>query len=942
VITFIVCCAASLPASAQEASVAGIVVDESKAVLPGVTVIATDLQTSRQFTAITSDRGEYRLLGLNPGRYRILAELAGFAPTAADDLELLVGQNATMTFTLKVATVSEDVIVTGQAALVDTTQARVAGNVDRRQMEQLPISGRNWQQLSMMVKGITANTINSQPGVTRDSAFQLNLDGQQITQNMCCSGSFGQPGISRDAIAEFQIVTNLFDVTMGRSVGIQVQAVSRAGTNNYAGSFYSYFRDDKFNAADAFANRVLPYSNAQVGGTFGGPLVREKAHFFVSYEGEREPNTQVLAPAALPGQLFSVPTMKLIRNGLGRVDYQMASRDHLTARYGYWRSLRPTEPSSHPSRVNSLNLDSNFVSGNWSHVGSGSLLHEVKLNYFQYHWLFEPAAGAPLIPEYIFPGLTLGPNWNYPEDWNENFVTTRYDMTWHKGSHDVKVGTEVRIGGDNGWWMARSRGQMRFSALPGDASARFPAEAATNPALWNFSGLDPLGLRYEIYYAREGGGIDGRGNWSFEVPRPSVAGWIGDTWKITPRVTANMGVRYDVGWQDLSPPGVAETELFINTGNPAFGVENYGYRNDIRDLNNIAPRAGFAWNVTEDNDLVIRGGTGMYFSTAAANQPIDQALWNGQRVIANTYVNDGQPGWVLDPTRGVTSEDVLSGRVPLQPQSISIISPEFKMPVAWQAMLGFQRQVTDLIGFDADLVWYKGWNEDSQRDPNLFYDPATGLPRNPNVYGRPNPNFGSINLKESNGKSDYLALATSFTRRYRHNFQLGATYTLMIYKNDTGVGNAGYGATQLNPFNIMNDWARASDFQRHTVRVNGIWNLPWRFALASSFQYGSGNYSNVSTNVDPVALGVSRIRRDLSIIPRNTFAGDPYQTLDVRLSKDFALFGTVKLTGIAELFNLYNYARYGYNTLETSASFGRPNASGTTPRTAQLAFRVSF
>ncbi len=924
----IVLIAACAPAFGKDATVAGSAIDESKALLPGVIVTATDARTSRQFTAVTSDRGAYRLVGLPPGRYRLVAELAGFAPTAVEDVELLVGQNATLSFTLKLAAVNESVTVSGQAPLVDTTQARVAGNVDRRQMEQLPISGRNWQQLAMMVKGITANTINSQPGVTRDSAFQLNLDGQQITQNMCCSGSFGKPGISRDAIAEFQIVTNLFDVTMGRSVGIQVQAVSRAGTNKMDGSFYGFFRDDKF--------------NAQIGGTLGGPIVKNKAQFFVSYEGEREPNTQILSPSALAGQIFAVPTMKLIRNGLARADYQIASGDHVTTRYGYWRSFRPTEPSGHPSRVNSLLLDSSFASGNWSHVTSGSLLHELKLNYFHYHWLFQPAAGVPLIPEYIFPGLTLGPNWNYPEDWNENFVTTRYDMTWHRGSHDMKIGGEARVGGDRGWWMARSRGQMRFSALPANAATRFPADAATDPSRWDFSGLDPLGLRYDIYYAQLGGGIAGRGNWSFDVPRPSIAGWIGDTWRMSSRLTANLGVRYDVGWQDLSPPGLTETDLIIKTGSPVLGTENFGYRNDIRDLNNIAPRAGFAWNVTDKSDLVIRGGTGMYFSTAAANQPIDQALWNGQRVIANSFVNDGKPGWVLDPTRGVTTADVLSGSVPLQPQSISIIASDFQMPVAWQAMLGFQKQMTELVGFDADLIWYKGWNEDSQRDPNLFYDAATGLPKNPNVYGRPNPSFGSINLKESHGKSDYLALATSFNRRYRNHFQLGATYTVMFYKNDTGVGNAGYGATQLNPFDIMADWARASDFQRHTVRLNGIWNLPVGLSVAGAFQYGSGNFSNVTTNVDPLALGASRIRRDLTVIARDTFAGDPYQTFDVRLSKDFVLVSGVKLTGIAEIFNIYNYARYGYNTLETSASFGKRNNSGGTPRTGQLAFRVSF
>ena len=299
----------------------------------------------------------------------------------------------------------------------------------------------------------------------------------------------------------------------------------------------------------------------------------------------------------------------------------------------------------------------------------------------------------------------------------------------------MKIGAELRRGGDRGWWMARSRGQMRFSALPPDAAARFPADAATDPSRWDFTGLDPLGLRYDIYYAQTGGGIDGRGNWSFEVPRPSIAGWIGDTWRVSNRLTANVGVRYDVGWEDLSPPGLTETELIINTGSPAFGIENFGYRNDIRDLNNIAPRVGFAWNVTERNDLVIRGGTGMYYSTAAANQPIDQALWNGQRVIANSFVNDGRPGWVDDPTRGITSEEVLSGSVPLQPQSISIIAHDFAMPVAWQAMLGFQKQVSELVGFDADLVYYQGWNEDSQRDPEPVLRPCDRAAEEPEPVG---------------------------------------------------------------------------------------------------------------------------------------------------------------------------------------------------------------
>ena len=201
---------------------------------------------------------------------------------------------------MQVASLSETLTVTGESPLVDISSTQVAGNVDRRQMEELPLQGRNWMELAMQVKGITANAVDTTPGV-RDRAFQLNLDGQEITQQVAGSG-FGQPKFSREAIAEFQVVTNLFDITQGRSLGIQVQAISRSGTNNYDGSVYGYFRDDNWNAKDFIANRVLPYANQQIGGAIGGPIVKDKTHFFLSFERENEPNTILASPAALPGQ----------------------------------------------------------------------------------------------------------------------------------------------------------------------------------------------------------------------------------------------------------------------------------------------------------------------------------------------------------------------------------------------------------------------------------------------------------------------------------------------------------------------------------------------------------------------------------------------------------------------------------------------------------------
>ena len=433
---------------------------------------------------------------------------------------------------------------------------------------------------------------------------------------------------------------------------------------------------------------------------------------------------------------------------------------------------------------------------------------------------------------------------------------------------------------------------MSFNKLPVDATTRFPASAALDPSQWNFSGLDSTATQFTITYIR---------NPNFDLPRPMVSGWVGDNWKVLRSLTLNLGVRYDAAWRDLSPPRVTPTSIPITTGYAPFGTEDVGFSNSVRDLHDVAPRLGAAWSPR--NNLVIHGGTGLYFA-GVSEQATDQQLFNGQDFITMTFLNDGQPGWVANPTRGITAAQVLAGQVQPQAQTPMIIAHDFRMPYAWQSAIGFQKQLTEFTGFDADLVEYIGRDLDSQRDPNLFYDPTTGLPKNPLKFGRPNPAYGAIHLDESHGRSNYMALAASFTRRYHKNFQMGVTYNLVFHKNDTGVGSAGYGAMQLNTFNIMTDWSRSSDFQRNTLRFNGVWSLPKGFALSGYWGYGSPNPSSTtSTNVDPLGIGSTRVRSDLSIIPRNNFKGDNFQTLDLHLSKDLRFGERFRLTGIAEVFD---------------------------------------
>jgi Carboxypeptidase regulatory-like domain len=329
----------TLPATAyaQEATLSGTVTDSTGGVLPGVTVTAVHEASGNTFVAVTDDHGAYRL-PLRTGVYRITMELSGFA-TQTRSLELLVGQQGVVNLQLAPSTVQESVTVTGEAPLIDVPSSALSGNIDPRQVQELPVNGRNWMDLSILAPGSRANASTDQPTPeTTAGRYQINVDGQQVTNLVV--GGFGQPRYSRDSIAEFELVSNRFDVTQGRSTGVQVNAITKSGTNTPAGSFSGYFRSDSFNAADPVAHRVLPYSDQQLSGTFGGPIVRDKIHFFANYEYERNPQTKVYTTPypRFNTDLFATDQQ---HTGAGRVDAQMSSRTRLSGRYSKWTYLQP-------------------------------------------------------------------------------------------------------------------------------------------------------------------------------------------------------------------------------------------------------------------------------------------------------------------------------------------------------------------------------------------------------------------------------------------------------------------------------------------------------------------------------------------------------------------------------------------------------------------------
>ncbi len=555
-------------------------------------------------------------------------------------------------------------------------------------------------------------------------------------------------------------------------------------------------------------------------------------------------------------------------------------------------------------------------------------------------------------PALVFPGITIGAVRDNPLAHYQHLPSFGYDLSWHKGRHDLKIGGEYLPWYDDGFWNFRRRGEFVFTTRPADLERRFPADSYANPERWDLSGLDPSVQRFDLNSIGQDNG------WDFDVPRKTWAAWIGDTFRIANNLTVNFGVRWDLDWGGLAPPHVPEDVPYAPFGTTPL------FKTDIRDLDNVAPRGGFVYNIGGKNNLVIRGGSGLYYNTPFSNITYSMQSFNGSRILVNTFNNDQRPGFLADPLRGITTDDIRAGRVPLPPQSPRVIAHDFEDMSAWQSSIGFQKQLNAIMGVESDLTYSRERNLTRGRDINLVYDPATGYNVNPNTQ-RLDPRYGELLWMESSGHSDLFALSSAFTRRFQKNFQAGLTYTLMFAKHDD---TTNFLIQANNQFDLDAEWAPSGDFQRHTLRANAIYRLPWDISVSGLYFFGSGNqiattlasqpYGKPGTNRlnigAPITVRASMVDRfdgpsvigTNQVVPRNALRGLPLHKVDLRLTKDVRFGPNIRLSLMAEVFNLLNHKNYGsYNGQVDSTTFGDPRqntGNGYVPRTGQFGFRFAF
>jgi carboxypeptidase family protein len=956
-----------IAAYAQEAVMTGTVSDSTGGVLPGVTVTALLEATGNTFVAVTDERGAYRL-PVRVGVYRITTELQGFTTVVRQGIQLLVGQTLVVNLEMAPSTIEETITVNAEAPLLKVDSSSLGGNIDPRQVQEMPVQGRDWGALLLLAPGSRTTSDNPNRINSRNSdrirEFQANIDGQQFQNTM---GGGGQPTFSQEMIAEFQFISNRFDATQGRSSGLQVNLVTKSGTNRYTGSFRSNFRDDRFNAPDPVLDRVTPFQNQQYASTFGGPILRDRLHFFAYHEYEREPKEETWRT---PYAGFNVSLEGTSRKKIGgtRIDYQLSPQTRLMFRLNVAKTATPfgVGDTNHPAgtsrgwenadqaAVQLTNVISNRTLNELMVGHAGFLFGEENLTQWSNHWL---AAGSPFgsittgSPRITFTNFTIGGNAGAPryrvQDLYQvrNSLTTSYDA---RGRHDVKIGGELFLHQHytNNCTQCMGIIDARGGAAPANIETLLPD--AFNADTWNLAAISPLVRRYTLGILKSRRDV---------IRIPGYAAWMQDDWHMNDKLTLNLGVRYDLLWNMFQ--NQEEFLPFMESGRP-------------QNTTNIQPRLGFTYQW--DTQTVVRGGIGKYYGEMVQTTYPSEA----KTVAVVEVLNDGRPDFAANPFNGPapTYEQALQRYCAAPEQAASFAAwrargftgnapcllrgngelkqpPPYNINSSWQSSIGFQRQVGSVSAVEVDYIFTKSRDEGwQQQNSNIRFNPATGV--NYPFSDRsllPYPEFGVVAMTVQNGRSTYHALQTAFTKRMSNRWQASATYTLGGLWDALGRPLQGVPGTtpvlvdfELAP-DLDGEYGLSTTDLRHRAVLSGIWEVGRGFQMSGTHYTAIGEraetiYGGDLRNLGSSSTFIQRLRPDGTIVPRNSFTQPARNRTNLRVQQRVPLPRQASLDLIAEAFNVFNSPNWTISTQENNALYGKRTAGQF--RTMQLGFRVLF
>jgi hypothetical protein len=966
--------ASGAPVAAQQTTgnITGRIVDDQGAAVPGVTVTARNAQTGFTRTDTSDAEGIYRLTAMPVGTYDITAELQGFNRIENKGIVLNVGQTHDIGMTLKVASLQETVTVSGETPIIESSSSSVGGVVDIGRIESLPLNGRQFANLAATIPGVGLG-FHSDPTKSSQYSPQINGGNGRNVNYQIDGGDNNDDTVGGllqlfplEAIQEFNFVTQRFKAEYGRSNGGVMNIVTKSGTNDMRGSWFTMFRDKSLNSR-TFSEEIgnlekQDYRRWQFGGSFGGPIARDKAHYFAAIERTQQDTNQTVDTRGLfPGDDGVYPTP--VRENLftGKVTSNITATQYLAIRYGrntnsqpYGATLRnaPSAWSTSENTFNSINANHNWVLG-------GSKLNEFIFQYADFGNHIPLSSNDPWL---IFPnGVRTGANPNTPQTTKQKKWQFRDDFSWSITGmgglgHDFKAGVN---------WIHEP---TLFATFNGGAEPQLTLNADSLTST----------VRNVQF---QGGAAD------INIPLDQYAVYIQDDWRLNDRMTLNLGLRYDyVDGSPLDESGNPNFQAFQAAGAAGRFVnfpllEEFG-QSTRNDGDNIQPRVGLAWDVAGDGRNIVRAGWGVYNDFGYTNSnilfpAIDVAGGHGQVFFVNNANGivkaDGSFFTPADPISSIASQNEVN--TSLAPLFGQVASPRLEQPYTRQTNVGFARQIDSTTALTVDYVRVDG------RDINIRFRPNTRINGGPRrLADLPiRPNTLSIRTAVSKGESTYDGLIIGLRRRMSRGFDLTASYTLAKAESIIGTANDELDANNIqdatDPLNPVNTGPSVRTDARHRVTFSAVVQVPWGIQVAPIFIYRSAlpllTFEGVDTNNDSNTNDITaRAYKFTGLNDDGTATFEdigpcesvncsrraPFSQLNLRLSKSFRLRGTARVEAIGEVFNLFNARnpalpitsqRVNATTGAQQASFMQPVAYAgdfqqPEQRIGQIGFRFSF
>jgi hypothetical protein len=931
----------AVSALAQTGRVGGKVTDQQGGVLPGATVSITNVATGLSSEVVTNAAGSYLFPSLDPGEYRLSVALAGFAGYVREGIILTTGQGITMDAQLQVEGVTETVTVTGESPMISTRESKVGGVVDTEQIQNVPINTRDVQQLALLVPGAKrANNFDPTKGRVPAIGFSTNgsgrgvlymLDGGDNTDDAV--GGIVQQ-VSMDSVQEFEVVTSRIKAEYARSSGGAITMVTKSGTNEFHGSAFEYFRDKSLNAEtepEKLAGEgKAPFKRHQFGGTIGGPIVKDKAFFFATYERVQEDFNSILAIDPEAEALFD-PAFIASHGGFGAIE-QPFSRNYFTAkytqqfnpnnrldvRYAYEDNIRDGDQVGQGFSF-ALSQDQSAFQTNdlWSILGRmQSLVGTSGLNEFVFQAsdfvniiqaYQQPDFHTPGDPTIVYPSATFGQNANTPQKTFQRKYQFRDTFSYSLDTHDLKFGGEVLRGDPFGFDLPFSSNGFFQYANDGD-----PLDQAI--FFSQFDIIPPAEIPYTVY-----------------------GFFAQDDWRVNDSLTLNLGLRYDaeVGVLSNVPYGPNGILLATDPRSPYAGILDGNPPQLEDDMNNWSPRIGFAWDVGAQGKTVVRGGFGRFYEKVVANATLFTIIDYFQ--VRGVSIDNPPFG-----PENVPAFDDLFAIAGFNLPFDNTIVPGFQLPKSDQLTIGVSHQISPTLAFDADYVHASGSDRGRRADINE----RTVRGSNASRLFYPE-NQGRLRVTESSGEDTYDGLQLSLRKRFTDKVQFTVNYTLSDLH---GNAESGFGG-ESECYPCRGDERDIGPYEndtRHNFIAGAIWLLPSDFQLSGLVQAESGRAITAFSSQD---LNGNGRRVDFTEGPngedpgRGNFRGDPTVTFDIRLAKFFRFGEEQNLQVFFETFNLFNRVNKGRNFENTfeSPNFGDWNQGlETNQLQMQLGVRYQF